>query len=118
MKEYIKYKELFIKDRDAEGIPETSDGHLLGVLMKKRGITEQLLFVIVLTHLSNNWILYEVRILDLFHFKHKKAKFISSVLITLQRHVKSRGKNRKLSMKSLSYLNKYFIKLYGYILLF
>ena len=30
--------------------------------------------------------------------------------ILLQRHVNERGKNRKLSMKSLSYLNKYFIK--------
>ena len=30
--------------------------------------------------------------------------------IHLQRHVKQRGKNRKLSMKSLGYLNKYFVK--------
>lgn len=36
---------------------------------------------------------------------------LSQVLfILLQRHAKECGKNRKLSMKSLSYLNKYFIK--------
>ena len=40
------YKELFIKDKSDSGNPETSDGHLLSILTKKRLITDQMLLIL------------------------------------------------------------------------
>jgi len=53
-------------------------------------------FVIVFAHLSNNWVLCEVCILNIFYFKHIKAIKLSISIITFTTPCKSWGKNRKL----------------------